>query len=116
MSTQGLIHIYSYIFFFDPEKKNLSIVEERLTKLQLDNAFIINNDYEDALENLRHTIGDKKIGVYFIDGPHDYRSQLMCLELALPYLHEQAVIIVDDSNYRNVRQANRDFYQRLAFG
>ena len=95
--------------FFDPEKKNLSIVEERLTKLQLDNAFIINNDYEDALENLRHTIGDKKIGVYFIDGPHDYRSQLMCLELALPYLHEQAVIIVDDSNYRHVRQANRDF-------
>jgi len=95
--------------FLDPEKKNLSIVEERLTKLQLDNAFIINKDYEDALEKLRDNIGDKKIGVYFIDGPHDYRSQLMCLELALPYLHEQAVIVVDDSNYRHVRQANRDF-------
>jgi len=95
--------------FFDPDKKNLSIVEERLAKLALDNAFIIDKDYEDALENLRDNIGDKKIGVYFIDGPHDYRSQLMCLELALPHLHEQAVIIVDDSNYRHVRQANRDF-------
>lgn len=95
--------------FFDPDKKNLSIVEERLGKLELHNATIINQDYEDALENLESHIGNKKIGVYFIDGPHDYRSQLMCLELALPYLHEEAVIIIDDSNYRHVRQANRDF-------
>jgi predicted O-methyltransferase YrrM len=95
--------------YFDPEKKNLSIVEDRLSKLKLDNAFLINKDYEDALENLTDYIGEKKIGVYFIDGPHDYRSQLMCLQLALPYLHDQAVIIVDDSNYRHVRQANRDF-------
>ena len=90
-------------------KRILSIVEERLAKLGMDNAFIVNQDYEDALENLENYIGGKKIGVYFIDGPHDYRSQLMCLELALPYLHEQAVIIIDDSNYRHVRQANRDF-------
>ena len=95
--------------FFDLDKKNLSIVEERLAKLGLDNAFIVNQDYEDALENLENHIGGKKIGVYFIDGPHDYRSQLVCLELALPYLHDQAVIIIDDSNYRHVRQANRDF-------
>jgi hypothetical protein len=95
--------------FFDPDKKNLSIVEERLAKLDLHNALIINQDYEDALENLESHIGNKKIGVYFIDGPHDYRSQLMCLELVLPYLHDQAVIIIDDSNYRHVRQANRDF-------
>jgi predicted O-methyltransferase YrrM len=95
--------------FFDPDKKNLSIVEERLAKLELNNAFIVNQDYEDALENLGNYIGNKKIGVYFIDGPHDYRSQLMCLELALPYLHDQAAIIIDDSNYRHVRQANRDF-------
>jgi predicted O-methyltransferase YrrM len=95
--------------FFDPGKKNMSIVQERIQKLQLNNTHLINQDYEEALENLRTYIEEKKIGVYFIDGPHDYRSQLMCLQLALPYLHEQAVIIVDDSNYRHVRQANRDF-------
>lgn len=91
----------------DPEKKNLSIVEERKRALENDNVHLINQDYEDALESL--DVGNRKIAVYFVDGPHDYRSQLMCLELALPYLHDGAFIIVDDSNYKHVRQANRDF-------
>lgn len=95
--------------YHDPNGENFSIFEKRAKRLGAVNATIINKDYEDALENLESYIGNKKIGVYFIDGPHDYRSQLMCLQLALPYLHDQAVIIVDDSNYRHVRQANRDF-------
>lgn len=95
--------------FFDKETKNIDIINSRIKKLELNNVCLINKDYEDALERLREHIGGKKIGVYFIDGPHDYRSQLMCLELVLPYLHENAVIIVDDCNYRHVRQANRDF-------
>ncbi|MCS7017838.1 MAG: class I SAM-dependent methyltransferase [Cytophagales bacterium] len=93
----------------DPEKKNMSVLLERRQKLHLNNAHLINMDYEDAMENLMvHTQG-RKIGVYFIDGPHDYRSQLMCLLLAKPYLTDDAVIVVDDSNYLHVRQANRDF-------
>jgi predicted O-methyltransferase YrrM len=95
--------------FFDPDKQNFNIVKGRIEKLGVKNANLINQDYENALENLKDYIGNQKIGVYFIDGPHDYRSQLMCLQLALPYLHEQAVIIVDDCNYTHVRQANRDF-------
>lgn len=95
--------------FFDPKGTNLSLVEERRAKLKAANAHVINLDYEDALEKLDTHIAGRKVAVFFVDGPHDYRSQLMCLELALPYLHEQAVIVVDDSNYRHVRQANRDF-------
>jgi hypothetical protein len=95
--------------YHDPDNKNLSIVNDRIAKLNLTNAHIINQDYEDALENLASHIGERKVGVYFVDGPHDYRSQLMCLELVLPFLHRDAVILVDDSNYRHVRQANRDF-------
>lgn len=96
--------------FFDPKKQNRGIIEERRKKLQLENAHLINLDYEDALENLPKHIGeDKKVSIYFIDGPHDYRSQLMCLQLIMPYLSENAVIIIDDSNYQHVRQANRDF-------
>jgi len=95
---------------FDIKGENFGIVKNRIEKLGLQNATVINRDYEDALETLADAIGiNKKVGVYFIDGPHDYRSQLMCLELALPYLHENAVIIIDDSNYKHVRQANRDF-------
>lgn len=95
--------------FFDPKGQNLNLVKQRQQKLQLTNVHLINKDYEDALAELPTAIGDKKISVYFIDGPHDYRSQLVCLLFALPYLADDAVIIVDDSNYAHVRQANRDF-------
>lgn len=95
--------------FFDPKQENMAIVKNRMTALGNNNADIINFDYEDALSSLDGFLKGRKIGVYFIDGPHDYRSQLMCLEFALPYLHERAVIVVDDSNYEHVRQANADF-------
>lgn len=95
--------------FFDSENKNFSIVKERREKNQLHNAHVINMDYEDALMQLEQHLGNRKIGVYFIDGPHDYRSQLVCLLLAKPYLADDAIIIIDDSNYRHVRQANNDF-------
>jgi predicted O-methyltransferase YrrM len=95
--------------FFDPEKNNLTFIEECRKKMNIGNSFLIIKDYEDALENLQEVIGDQNIGVYFIDGPHDYRSQLMCLQLAIPYLHEKALIVVDDCNYAHIRQANRDF-------
>jgi hypothetical protein len=93
----------------DPEKKNMNILLERRQKLELTNAHLINMDYEDALANLAEHTQGRKIGVFFIDGPHDYRSQLMGLQLAMPHLTDDAVIIVDDSNYLHVRQANRDF-------
>ncbi len=95
--------------FFDRDGKNFSLVKERKQKLNIDRAEVINMDYEDALENLSEHINHKKVGVYFIDGPHDYRSQLMCLLLILPHLADNAIILVDDCNYRHVRQANRDF-------
>lgn len=95
--------------FFDPESQNLGIVEHRRRRLGATNAHLINMDYEDALEELEQHLDGRSIGVYFIDGPHDYRSQLMCLQLALPYLHPNCAIVIDDSNYRHVRQANRDF-------
>lgn len=95
--------------FFDKEGKNHDLVKDRMEKLSISNAHIINKDYEDALENLDKELNGKKVGVYFIDGPHDYRSQLMCLALIKPHLAKNAVIIIDDSNYRHVRQANKDF-------
>jgi predicted O-methyltransferase YrrM len=95
--------------FFDPEGKNKTIVEDRRSQLQLSNAHLINSDYEDALHFLKEYVGDRKVGLYFVDGPHDYRSQLVCLLLARDHLAPGAVIVVDDSNYRFVRQANADF-------
>lgn len=95
--------------FFNKDGSNLQTVLNRQKELGLKNLHVIDMDYEDALENLAPKINNLKIGVFFIDGPHDYRSQLMCLALAKPFLHENALIIIDDSNYQHVRQANRDF-------
>ena len=93
----------------DPESKNLNLVRERLSNYNADNATLINLDFEDALKSLTDHIGDKKIAVYFVDGAHDYRSQLVGLTLALPHLHDNAVILIDDANYHFVRQSTNDF-------
>ena len=96
---------------FDPDRNNMNIINKRVMVNNLENIRLINMDYEDALENLTGCVDevDLKIGTYFIDGPHDYRSQLLCLQLAKPYLSDLSVIVVDDCNYRHVRLANRDF-------
>ncbi len=94
---------------FDPYKKNQSLISDRAEVNELSNYNLINADYEDALENLQEHLKGVKVGIYFVDGPHDYRSQLVCLQLAKPYLSDRAIIVVDDCNYRHVRLANRDF-------
>jgi cephalosporin hydroxylase len=94
---------------FDLDKRHKGIVEERAERAGCENVLLIEADYEDSLNQLHHILAGKKIGVLFIDGPHDYRSQLMCLLLFAPFLSEKASIVIDDSNYAHVRQANRDF-------
>ena len=94
---------------FDPDGLNQRVVMNRAAANGISNLELLNLDYEDALENLQDYVGDQKIGTYFVDGPHDYRSQLMCLLLAKPFLSPLSVIVVDDCNYRHVRLANRDF-------
>lgn len=94
---------------FDPDGTNRTLVMERRRALGAENALLIDRDYEDALEQLPSHLGGQRVGVYFVDGPHDYRSQLMCLLLALPHLAKEAVVVIDDCNYLHVRQANRDF-------
>lgn len=93
----------------DPEGKNKKITTERLQRFGVANATLVDSDFEDALEGLDELLGGRKIGVYFIDGPHDYRSQMVCLLRAMPHLHDHAVVVVDDANYPDVRYANRDF-------
>lgn len=94
---------------FDAEGTNKSIIETRIADNAIQNATLLDLDYEDALERYTELMPGTKAGLYFVDGPHDYRSQLMCLLLARPHLARNAIIVVDDCNYRHVRLANRDF-------
>ena len=94
---------------FDRDGKNEGIVRARLAMHTTGNARLINEDFESALLSLGERLSGTPVGVYFVDGPHDYRSQYLCLDFARQHLSENAVVIVDDSNYEHVRRANRDW-------
>ena len=93
----------------DPDGANQAIVRERLDRFGAANATLIDADFEKALEGLDDHLGGRKIAVYFVDGPHDYRSQMVCLLAGVRHLHERAVIIIDDANYPDVRWSTKDF-------
>jgi predicted O-linked N-acetylglucosamine transferase (SPINDLY family) len=95
---------------FDPAGENLEKLIDNLSKFNLqDQVYFCNQDFEEFLLELREIKLEEKIGVYLYDGAHDYRSQLLGLLLIKPFLAEKALIIVDDSNWGTVRQANWDF-------
>jgi hypothetical protein len=94
---------------FDIDGKNQKMVNNLINQHELINCKLINADFEDALNSIEAYLEGMKIGLYFIDGPHDYRSQIVCLLLAKKHLSEEAIIVVDNSNYNHVRQANQDF-------
>ena len=94
---------------FNEDGNNKKIVEERASKLNINNIKLIDMDFEAALDNLDKYLGGKKVGVFFIDGAHDYRSQLVSLLKIKEYLSDNCVIIIDDANYAHVRQATKDF-------
>jgi hypothetical protein len=50
-----------------------------------------------------------RVGVYFYDGGHDFDDQFVALQRILPHLAKDAVVVVDDTNWRHVRAANRLF-------
>lgn len=94
---------------FNPDQDNEARVRDRLHSLNLANADLIVGDYEAALADLDRYIGNRRIGVLFVDGPHDYRSQYLGMALALRWLASDALIVVDDANYEHVRLSCADF-------
>ncbi len=49
------------------------------------------------------------VGLYFYDGAHDYASQLEALELGDPWVIPGGIVLVDDTNAPDPRQATLDF-------
>ena len=93
----------------DPRGENKRIALGRIDGVGAANAQLIDEDFEAALDGLEAHLDGRRIAVYFVDGPHDYRSQIVCLLKAVRYLHDDAVIVVDDANYADVRQSTVDF-------
>ena len=55
------------------------------------------------------------IGFYFYDGSHDYKSQLNGLQIAEPFLADDALIMVDDTNWPDPEKATLDFMEQSKF-
>jgi|GEM_PF-238055 len=90
---------------FDAKGENLAQLETNLATFNLQHQVVFHNqDFEEFLQDC-----NQKVGVYFYDGAHDYRSQLMGLLLARPLLADGAVIVIDDSNSPTVKQGIWDF-------
>lgn len=49
------------------------------------------------------------LGVYLYDGEHSYANQLQGLRLAEPYFAPGCIVLVDDTNWNEPRQASLDF-------
>lgn len=94
---------------FDPGGINKSIVQQRIANHAISNARLINADFEEALLTLKTHLPGQRVGTYFVDGPHDYRSQYVSLDFARHALAESCVVFVDDANYEHVRRANSDW-------
>jgi predicted O-methyltransferase YrrM len=67
----------------------------------------------DAFELLgQGALGSRRVGVYYYDAAHDYRSQVRGLRLIEPHLAEDALLIVDDTDWPHVARAVRDYQAR----
>ncbi|MFC0524539.1 class I SAM-dependent methyltransferase [Pontibacillus salicampi] len=68
--------------------------------------------YDMGYEEYFHSIHKGPIGFYFYDGPHDYVNQLKGLEIAEPFFSEGSIIMVDDTNWNEPKQATLDFMKQ----
>ncbi len=95
---------------YDPEGDNYEILNENLKNFDLlEQIYFCDRDFEQFFLGLREMENHIKIGVYFYDGAQDYRSNLLGLLLAKPFLADRALLVVDNTNWGSVRQAIWDF-------
>jgi hypothetical protein len=72
-------------------------------------ATILEGDAFELLEG--GALGDRRVGVYYYDGPHDYESQLRGLRAVEPWLAGEALLVVDDHDWEEVARATRDYLE-----
>jgi protein O-GlcNAc transferase len=90
--------------------ENLDHLLQNLTAYELeDRVCFCEQDFEEFFADLRRNGVEDKIGLFVYDAAHDYRSQLLGLLLAIPFLSEQALIVVLNGQFESTSQAVYDF-------
>jgi predicted O-methyltransferase YrrM len=70
---------------------------------------IVEGDFEEVLRS--DALGGRRVGVYYYDAGHTYEQQLAGLRLIEPHLADEALVIVDDSDWERVERADRDYLE-----
>lgn len=78
-----------------------------LERFGLEGGTILAGDAFGLLE--KGALEGRSVGVYYYDAAHDYKSQLRGLRLVEPYLAREALLVVDDSDWDEVRRATADY-------
>jgi hypothetical protein len=82
-------------------------LEDNLRRFDAKGATILEGDVFELLEG--GVLGDRRVGVYYYDGPHGYREQLRGLRAIEPWLADEALLVVDDLDWERVGRATRDY-------
>ena len=82
-------------------------LEQSLARFDAEHATILEGDAFELIEG--GALGDRRVGVYYWDGPHDYDSQLRGMRAVEPWLAPEALILVDDYDWEEVAQATSDY-------
>jgi hypothetical protein len=82
-------------------------LEANLARFGASGARIVEGDVQAVLE--RGELDGTRIGAFYYDAAHDYDSQLGGLRAVEPYLADEALLIVDDSDWEQVGRAVQDY-------
>ena len=94
----------------DPSGQLLEQLGQNLAAFGLEEqVFCCDQDFEAFFQDLRQLESTEKIGIYFYNGPHDYRSQILALLLVKPFLADRSLILLGESHWDSVQQAVGDF-------
>jgi predicted O-methyltransferase YrrM len=82
-------------------------LEESLARFGATEATILEGDAFELVEG--GALGDRRVGIYYWDGPHDYDGQLRGMRAIEPWLAPEALIVVDDYDWEAVAHATHDY-------
>jgi hypothetical protein len=85
-------------------------LERNLARFRLTGAELLEGD---AFELLRSgALDGRRVGVYYYDAAHTYEQQIDGLRLAEPHLADEALLIVDDTDWDFVARAVDDYLEQ----
>lgn len=121
----GVWHGFTFLsgLIGNPQKKCIGVdnfsepslsreeVFQRFNKYKSPNHYFYGMDYIDYFSKI-HT---DQIGFYVYDGEHSYENQWQGLQIAEPFFSKDCIILIDDVNWHEPRQASLDFIDNSSF-